>query len=275
MLNHPAPRPSRPSPAAHAAVPPRALDARTLYLAAPEPLRVTSTGEALVISRADGHVMRIPISRVLRVVCCPTVDWSGAALGLCMQRGVPLCWLDGRGEAQGHLWPQRTRPVDLADTLLALAADAPGWGVAYDNWLRHQRLLVLQRWQGERGAAGSPVAEAEWQCAKRQYVYRDEIAEHLPALLHGMAAALVMSRLSECGLLPHYWCLDGESIELAVDITRLVWAEMNLCAGPLAAAIDRPQEAAAIFERWAGTCVGAVHLHLANLRGHALRELAL
>jgi CRISPR associated protein Cas1 len=289
MLNRPRPAASTPA-AGHAAPdrpapgegggqggrggPQRALDARTLYLAAAEPLRVTSTGEALVVSRADGRVMRVPISRVMRVVCTDTADWSGAALALCMQRGVPLSWLDSRGEAQGHLWPQRARQVDLARALDVLASDSPDWSLAYDNWLRHQRLLVLQRWQGERGAAGSPVGEAEWQCAKRQYAYRDEIPEQLPALLHGMAAALVVARLSDCGLLPHYWCSVGEPIELAADITRLVWAEMNLCAGPLAAAIDQPQEAAAIFERWAGTCAGAVHLHLANLRAHALRELA-
>jgi hypothetical protein len=75
-------------------------------------------------------------------------------------------------------------------------------------------------------------------------------------------------------VLAHYWCSVGEPIALAQDVTALVWAEMNLCAGSLAAAVERPREAAAIFERWSGTCAGAVHAHLANLRAHALRELA-
>lgn len=252
----------------------RTLDARTLYLAAAEPLRITSTGEALVVARPDGRIQRVPIARVLRVVCTQTTDWSGAALCLCQQRGVPISWLDALGQAQGHLWPRRLHNTDLADALHALANDAPDWRHAYANWLRHQRLLVLQRWQGERAQAGQSVGEVEWQTAKRAYVYRDEIPQHLPPLLHGMAASLVTARLSECGLQPHYWCAVGEPIELAADITRLVWAEMNLCGGALAAAIQAPQEAAAIFERWAGTCAGAVHLHLANLRAHALRELA-
>lgn len=251
----------------------RALDARTLYLASTEALRVTSTGEALVVTRADGRVQRVPIARVLRVVCTQTADWSGAALCLCQQRGVPVTWLDSCGEAQGHLWPRRPHRTDLADALQALAGESADWLEVYTNWLRHQRLLVLRRWQTERAHAEHPVGEIEWQAAKRQYVYRDEIAEHLPPLLHGMAAAQVAARLSECGLQAHYWCAVGDPIALAADITRLVWAEMNLCSGTLAAAVHAPQEAAAIFEHWSGTCVGAIHQHLANLRALALREL--
>lgn len=258
-----------------ASTPPRALDARTLYLAATEPLRVTSTGEALVISRPDGRVQRVPISRVLRIVCAASVEWSGAALSLCMLRGVPLSWLDGEGEAQGHLWPRRPRQVDLADAMTVLSGEVPDWDITYANWLRHQRLQVLQRWQTERAHAGQPVGEAEWQQAKRVWVYQNCVLEHLPPLLQGMAASLVVARLSECGLQAHYWCSGGAVIELAEDFTHLVWGEMNLCSGALADALHQPQEAAAIFERWSGTCVGAIHQHLANLRAHALRELAL
>jgi CRISPR/Cas system-associated endonuclease Cas1 len=96
----------------------RAADARTLYLAAAEPLRVTSTGEALVVSRpAQAHlgVQRVPVARVLRVICTVQVDWSGAALALCMQRGITVSWLDAHGASRGHLWPARPRQVDLAD----------------------------------------------------------------------------------------------------------------------------------------------------------------
>lgn len=278
MLNHPAPGAGPQGTSSPAARPRinvhRALDARTLYLAAADPLRVTSTGEALVVTRSDGRVQRVPIARVLRVVCTSSTDWSGAALCLCQQRGVPITWLDARGEAQGDLWPRRPRRTDLADALDALATESPEWSHAYSNWLRHQRLLVLRRWQAERAQGGQPVGEAEWQAAKRRYVYLDEIPEHLPPLLHGMAAGLVAARLSECGVQPHYWCAVGEPIALATDITRLVWAEMNHCGGALAAAIDAPHEAAAIFERWSGTCAGAIHQHLANLRAHALRELS-
>lgn len=254
----------------------RASDARTLYLAAPQRLRVTSTGEALVVSRPEAPQLgaqRVPVARVLRIVSTDAAEWSGAALALCLQRGITITWLDRQGEAIGHLWPARRQAVDLADALEALSGDEPGWSDAYHHWLRHERLVVLRHWRAERAAAGHPVDGPEWQQAKQRWVYQDQLTEHLPPLLHGMAAALVTHRLSECGLQPHYWCCAGEPIALGHDLTRLVWAEMNHCAGALAAAIDHPQEAAALFERWSGHCVGALHAHLAQLRAHALREL--
>lgn len=255
--------------------PVRAADARTLYLMSPHPLRVTSTGEALVVRDHEGQVARIPVARVLRVVCNDTAEWSGAALVLCQQRGLTITWLDGGGEAQGHLWPTRTRPVDLAEALAALAAESADWSVSYSHWLRRQRLVVLQHWAGERARAGQPVHAPEWENAKRRYVYLAQPADVLPPVLHGMVAALVASRLADCGVLAHYWCAVGEPIALASDLTALVWAEMNLCAGALAAAVDRPREAAAVFERWSLSRAGAVHALLANLRAHALNELAI
>ncbi|MEY2874254.1 MAG: hypothetical protein RLZZ373_1625 [Pseudomonadota bacterium] len=264
----------RPIPATAARLAQRAADARSLYLMSPHPLRVTSTGEALVVRDHEGQVVRFPVARVLRVVCTDTAEWSGAALVLCQQRGITITWLDGHGEALGHLWPTRSRPVDLAEALGALASESADWSASYDNWLRHQRLHVLQHWAGERARAGQPVHAPEWEQAKRQYVYLGQTADVLPPVLHGMAAALVAARLAECGVLPHYWCAVGEPVALAQDLTRLVWAEMNLGAGALAAAVEQPREAVAIFERWSVTRAGAIHAHLANLRAHALRELA-
>ncbi len=252
----------------------RSSDARTLYLAPTTPLRVSSTGEALVVSHPDGRVMRLPVARVLRVVCADTTEWSGAALSLCLQRGISITWLNHQGEAEGHLWPCSQRRVALDDALDILAADSPDWSAHYANWLRHQRQGVLKRWSMQRSAAGQPVAVGEWERAKQSYVYRAEIGVHLPLSLHGMAAALVASRLNESGLQPHYWCTVGEPVALAADLTALVWAEMNLCTGTLADAIEQPAETATLFERWSLTCAGIVHEHLAHLHGQALRALA-
>lgn len=251
----------------------RALDARTLYIVPQDTLHVSSTGEALVVSRADGDVHRLPITRLLRVVCSERVNWSGAALGLCQARGVPVTWLDGRGESLGHLWPARAPHTDLSDALEALCGLPGDWHDIYANWLRRQRLTVLHRWQQQRGHDGHPVCDAEWQRAKRAWVYRDEIAEHLPAVLGGMIAALVACRLMEQGLQPRYWCAAGQRIELAHDLTRLIWAEVNLCGGAIAEAMRETHDTAAMFESWSTQCADTTHLHLAALRAQALREL--
>lgn len=260
---------------AHCPVPARTADARTLYLMSPHPLRVTSTGEALVVRDHEAQAVRFPVARVLRVVCNDMAEWSGAALVLCQQRGLTITWLDTSGEALGHLWPTRNRPVDLAEALAALAAESPDWSASYGHWLRRQRLEVLQHWADERARAGQPVPPQEWENAKRRYVYLAQPANVLPPVLHGMAAALVAARLADCGVQAHYWCAVGEPIALANDLTVLVWAEMNLCSGALAAAVQRPREAAALFERWSVSRAGVVHALLAKLRAHALNELAI
>jgi hypothetical protein len=253
----------------------RAADARTLYLASSERLRVTSTGEGLVITREDGAVQRIPASRLLRIVCNTRAEWSGAALALCMERGVPVSWLGHDDQPLGHLWPRRPHTSPLGELLDCLASDHPGWAESYDHWLRRRRLRVLQAWASARQDAGSPVAPAEWQRAKQAWVYRAEPGAVLPPVLLGMAAALVAVQASAQALQGHYWCASGGPIALADDVTCLVWAEMNFHAGPLAAAIDQPREAAALFERWSGTCTGIIGEHLSSLQAHARRELGL
>jgi hypothetical protein len=264
--------PRLPRPAA----PPRAADARTLYLCSAEPVRVTSTGEALVVSgQADGRVHRVPVARLLRIVCNAQAHWSGSALALCLQRGIGVAFLGRGGEPAGQLWPQQRRRLPVAETLDALAGGSEGWSEAYANWLRRERLQVLRHWQAQRREAGQPVGGDEWQQALQRWVYRAEVAAVLPAVLHGVAAALVAARLSEYGVEGHYWCLAGEPVALADDLTQLLWARMNLCAGLLAAAVEQPREAATLFEHWAGAQAGVLHAHLASLGAQARRELGL
>lgn len=252
----------------------RAADARTLYLAASQPLRVTSTGDALVISRADGEVWRLPVSRLLRIVCCGLqIDWSGAALALCMTRQISVSWLDDSGHALGHLWPRQPQSVELDGVLESLAADDPRWSDRYNCWLRGRRLAVLKAWGEQRALAGQPVQVSEWEQAKRRFVYLGEVAEVLLPCLGGMAAALITSRLADAGLQPRYWLVDGTAMELAADLHTLLWGEMNLCCGGLAQALERPTEATALFEHHAANLAGALAGHLASLRTQALREL--
>lgn len=254
----------------------RAVEPRTLYLAAPVPMRVSSTGEALVISRQDEHApVRLPVDRIMRVVCNELTEWSGAALALCLYHGVSVTWMDSHGATAGHLWPRQPQRCSLGEALDILGTDQPLWVERYACWLRHERLRVLKHWGQQREASGCPVGVPEWSQAKQAYVYRGEIAVHLPWVLQGMAGALVASRLLESGLEPHYWCIGSdEPLALAEDVTALIWAEMNLSAGPLAEAIERPAEAAALFERWSGTCASLIHEHLAHLHNQALRALA-
>lgn len=251
----------------------RTADARTLYLLPARTLHVSSTGEALVVSKEDGEVHRLPAARLLRVVCNERVHWSGPALGLCQQRGITVTWFRSDGRAIGHLYPAQAPRVELADAFDALTSLPCGWAETYGNWLRRQRLQVLQRWQAEREASGHPAGDEEAKCAKRQWVYRNEIAEHLPPILHGMISAMLAALLAEQGLALRYWCFDGQSIELGEDLARLVWAELNFCGGAIAEAMREGRETAALFERWSSRCADIAFGHLTSLRALAAREL--
>lgn len=252
----------------------RAPDARTLYLASEQPLRITSTGEALVVQRADGQLWRLPVARLLRIVCCSLqIDWSGAALALCLRQRIAVSWLDADGQAAGHLQVPQPQTVPLDAALETLAADDPEWPARYGHWLRHRRLEVLKTWGRQRQQAGQSVSPAEWAQAKQGYVYREEIPQVLPAYLGSMATALVAAQLPECGLQLHYWQLDGEALNLSADLARLLWAEMNLCSGALAQVLERPQDATTIFEHQAGALCAQLHGHLASLRVQALQQL--
>ncbi|NRT58044.1 CRISPR-associated endonuclease Cas1 [Sphaerotilus uruguayifluvii] len=282
------PRSRRPSAVR---TPARAPGARTLYLASLLPTRVSSTGEALVVQVQGGQLSRIPIARVMRIVCGDAAQWSGAALMLCQQHGVVISWVDGAGTATGHLWSTRRRATDLAEALSAAAGtwhrrdgERASWPATYGNWLRQRRLAVLQDWADERRQADQPVGRDEWEQARQAWVCRAEVPVRLPALMRGLAAARVAAHLSDDGIEPHYWCVaadaepgaqDAAVIALAEDLTELVWARMNLCAGALAAAVEQPRDTVTLFEAWSDTCIRTLQAHLATLRPHLLRELGL
>ncbi|MEY4430010.1 MAG: hypothetical protein RLZZ182_2699 [Pseudomonadota bacterium] len=273
MVTHTTPPSGRAPRSAPPRPPRRDADARTLYLMPAETLRVSSTGEALVATMPDGDVRRLPVTRLLRVVCNERVHWSGAALSLCQTHGITVTWLDGRGQAQGHLWPVHMPHTDLADALHSASTLVEDWAQLYANWLRQQRLKILQGWRQQRSHAGHPVHAEEWERAKQAWVYRGDIAEHLPEVLHGMISALTAARLAADALQPEYWCADGSRLSLAEDLSRLVWAQLNLNGGAFAEALSEQREVAAVFERWSIRCADQLQVFLASLKAQAMRAL--
>ena len=60
---------------------------------------------------------------------------------------------------------------------------------------------------------------------------------------------------------------------LAHDLTWLLWAEMNLCCGPLVDQTEGGPEITLLFERWQARNASALLLHLLKLHRMASREL--
>lgn len=251
----------------------RGADARTLYLQEASCQRVDAGGDALVIGtqRAGEPLrrLRFPLQRVARVVSSTAVDWSGAALQLCMQRRLSICWLGGHGEVLGSLHSHRGESAPFAATL-DLLLETPDGHARYQHWLKSRRMQVQLQWGR---ADGPPIPPRQWEATKRSWVYQAQLSAHLPSALQGLVAAGVAQQLLAHGLVPVQLGPGGEPVQLAHDLTWLLWAEMNLCCGPLADQTAVGPETVLLFERWQARNASALLLHLLSLQRLAAKEL--
>lgn len=259
--------------AADAAQTPRGADARTLYLREASCQRVDAGGDALVVgTQRTGEPLRrlrFPLQRVARVVSSTTVDWSGAALQLCMQRRLSICWLDGHGEALGSLHSHRGEIAPFASAL-DLLLETPDGHARYQHWLKSRRMQVLLQWGR---TDGPPIPPRQWEATKRSWVYHTQFSAHLPSALQGLVAACVAQQLQAHDLMPVQLGPGGEPVQLAHDLTWLLWAEMNLCCGALADQTETGPETVLLFERWQARNASALLLHLLSLQRLAGKEL--
>lgn len=254
------------SPAAATSTP----GARALYLGAAEKKRVACTDEALVVTNERKQTWRYPVARVARVVCSTVVDWSGAALALCLRRGIGIAWVDARGEPLGASYPQARTNTSFG-TALELLVEAPEGALQYQHWQRARRMDVLIRWGHTHPDSISPQ---HWEATKREWVYAGGYAVHLPGALRGLCLAYVAAQLARHGLPPVLWGPQAQRVDLDEDLCELLWAEMNLCAGSLADTVNADAPATALFERWNGRNASALTLHIHSLQRTAMKALA-
>lgn len=237
------------------------MNARALYLGTGSHKRVAHTQEALVVTNAEGQTMRYPLVRVARIVSSPAVDWAGGALALCLKHGISITWADAKGHTLGHACPTLPPNLGQADTL-ALLLEHPDGPALYNNWLRSRRMAVLAHWGKTSTTAISPL---HWEATKRQWVYNNQLAAHLPPALHTHCHAWVVAQLLSRQLPTQLCDALGHNVPLATDLARLLWTEMNLCSGPLADNTHTERELADLFERWQPANGAALPLHLGAL----------
>ncbi|APW46310.1 CRISPR-associated endonuclease Cas1 [Rhodoferax antarcticus] len=244
--------------------------ARCLYLGSREHKRVSCTAEALVVTNASAQTLRYPVARVARVVSsADVVDWSGPALALCMRAGIGITWLDSRGQAVGSIYPQTRSTASLA-TVLELWSEREDGPERYQNWLKRCRMDILVRWRESQLDSVSPQ---QWESTKREWVYNQTFAVHLPTTLRSLCLAYVASQLASYGLTPQLWGPRIENIDLDEDLCELLWAEMNLATGALADNAAGAAAVTALFERWTARNASALTVHLACLHRTALKAM--
>ena len=241
--------------------------ARALYLGTRDKKHIGCTAEALVVRNDRAQTLRYPLVRVARVVSSTVVDWSGAALALCLQHGIGISWVNTRGEALGTCYPHQRKYPPFASAL-ELWLETPDGAERYQLWLRARRLDVLVRWGQTQTEIISP---ATWEATKRDWVYARSVRQHLPGALRSHLLAYVGAQLAAHGAPPLLWDAETDAVDLDADLCELLWAEMNLCTGDLADATSTDKETIALFERWIARNGAALVLHLNSLYRTAMK----
>lgn len=197
-------------------------------------IEVRAAGPALAVQRGERRIT-VPVARIARVLACGRVHWDSAALVLCLSQRIPIVYLDTQAQPIGATLPLIARTGTL-DELLQPFLDRPDWRYRYDNWLRSQRLRLLQQWRRERARAGRPVPREQWAEEVRAFAYRGEPPFVGP--YPGASFALVVTTLLRAGVRSQYRAADGGTLALASDLARILDRYTALHTGSVAAAAE-------------------------------------
>ena len=272
MIVHVAATPRHDTPPAHGAT---ATPRLPLYLEGRQATRVEVDGPAFLIRYAGQAPRRIPFARIARIVSAATVEWSAAALQAALQNALPVIFLDRQGEPLGYLHATQRRPSTL-DALLQELADRPDGQQRYADWLRAERMRLMQAWRTARLQQGHPVDEAQYRERVRRHVHLGERAElELAAgnLYRSALHAYALQQTQRAGARPAYWTHEGKALSLTHDLAELLALELAMRMHGLGAAAHG-EDAALLtllhaygrdIEAMSRQTLGRLHQHLQEI----------
>lgn len=215
--------PERPAPHPEASRKP-------LYLCARAKARVDVDGPALHVRSTGRADASYPLYRVSRVISSTCVDWSAAALGACLESGIPIVIVDRSGAPVGVVQPARTFASRLSEDIDELL-DRPDWLEIYENWLRAARMRIVGEWRTGREKAGKVFAPGELQEYVRRFVYGPVDAiplEGATGIWRGAVCSFAASALHRMELQSMYCGAGGTALNLLDDMTRLLELRLRL-----------------------------------------------
>lgn len=246
---------------------------RTLYIGAGQMKQVNATEAALVVTTRDHKTLRYPVQRLARIVSSTTAHWSGPALGLCLQTGIPITWTDPKGHVLGGTWacPRLGHSAALA---LEIWLQSPFGPVAYQHWLRSRRMRILSHWVRQQ-PKGTCSTEADWEALKREWVYDDDdpldTGPTLPPFFAGLLRAWVNVQLQTHELPAVLYGPKAERIELDSDVYDLLALELELHGGTLTRTQHTEAETIQLFESWIIHHGPSLLVHLQHLQRNAMQ----
>ena len=215
---------------------------RSLYLVESDRLRLVSAeGEALRIEEEGRSPWYVPASRVERAVVWGSVRLDSEAVGLLLDRQVPVAFVARGGRLRGIAWASRGGGTRSQACLARRRAD-PEWVEAYRNllgaWVREARLALVRRADPRTFARWSREGfrGADWQRWRRWYFLDagapeetvDAVWRYLKALLWEAVTGWIAAE----GLDPDAGILDprerlGFTKEMARPLTPWIDGEVG------------------------------------------------
>lgn len=245
---------------------------KPLYLLSEANISCDVANDVLLVRRPGTAVQRFPLARITRIVTGNKVAWSGRALTACLENGVTMTWVDGRGHPLGNTQPRCVKPESLT-TLIETYLEMPDWTSRFDNWRARRRLETLVTSTKRHAEAGQLVSASRFAERKRAYVQHGQFSEVFEHIGESFCHAFAIDRLHKIGLQARYFGYDGTVLELGPELASLLWAEFNFDAGSLFDTAEMSELVVRVFESWSHLREGRLLEHVGDLRRHLSREI--
>ncbi|MEZ5581401.1 MAG: CRISPR-associated endonuclease Cas1 [Candidatus Competibacteraceae bacterium] len=199
---------------------------KPLYLTGGGELWVALDGPALRVKHSARAAQWYPLVRLTRVVSARTVRWDSQALLACAAVGIPVVFVDRRGQVQGLLVGSVPPEQDLFWRLCE-RANHPVGQQCYSAWrktMEQHALSVLQ--QTQLALVGLNATQARRQLAEEKHRYASctqcaAIERHLAGLVTALSAEL----LGDIGLNATRLALLNNGLHCLDDLAELLgWA---------------------------------------------------
>lgn len=193
---------------------------KPLYIVGTAGCRVELDHPALRVTVPDQADRLFPLSRISRVVCQSSVEWSMQALLTCADAGIQLLFLKKNGEIRARLLGQSGDRQLLTQRLIDLLSRADGPAM-YANWLLSMEKLAARSFARQIGLVDwreRSVVELRGQLQNAL----DQEGWHRAKLMQSVLYSELLSWLPESGFEQDNEGLLSMKLDLAADLSKLL-----------------------------------------------------
>ena len=202
------------------------LAKKALYILSEETSLVTFKSNCLILQKPEMALRRFPLERIDRIIANQNVKWSGNAIMATLSQKIPITWVTREMKTVGHASPQQLFDCDLNDVCAAMV-ESYNWQDTYDNLLRSLRQQIVNGIFKEKDRE-DPFVEQAFRELQRSFVCLNQFEAHLPEQIRAACDSYVVQQLCSADLKLHYVGVGGEILNLAHDLSELLWATMNI-----------------------------------------------